>query len=304
MSEDPGWAKDTVLSFLKDVEGLPILWDPKNPQYKIFKRKNDIWSQLAKKYNCPLEDLKRRWQVLEITFKREKTKEAISSGEYKSQWFAYPYMNFVGDRYKPRVLQPVVEKCDAVQINEKTKLVASESNQDSTEEESDEDDSSSDEDDENEEEDEDDDDEIQVTEERRPTIVPVNPEPRTYVPSSPSIVPCAKRTRIESQESVGMGNILTRPIHFFTRSTQSDFSERNEYSIFGEYVAKKLIKMDDKLCAIVQHEIQNILFKAEMGLYTNCSFTFEVNGACSEPGSSPNPAPSSTSHPHVGFKSN
>lgn len=42
--------------------------------------------------------------------------------------------------------------------------------------------------------------------------------------------------------------------------------DENDY--FSKYLANKLRKYDNKTSAIVQHEISNIIFKADMGEFT------------------------------------
>jgi len=46
----------------------------------------------------------------------------------------------------------------------------------------------------------------------------------------------------------------------------SQCSCRDESATFGQYVANKLRKLDERSRALVQHEINNLLFKAEMAM--------------------------------------
>lgn len=42
---------------------------------------------------------------------------------------------------------------------------------------------------------------------------------------------------------------------------------RDDASIFGDYIASKIRKMDSTTTSTVQHLIQNIIYQAEMGVY-------------------------------------
>ncbi|XP_031329439.1 uncharacterized protein LOC116182869 isoform X2 [Photinus pyralis] len=59
------WSNDIVISFIKDVEKLAMLWDSQNPFYKITRKKNDAWSELARTYNSTPEEVKKKWKSLQ-----------------------------------------------------------------------------------------------------------------------------------------------------------------------------------------------------------------------------------------------
>lgn len=45
-------------------------------------------------------------------------------------------------------------------------------------------------------------------------------------------------------------------------------ASEDEFEYFSKYLANKLRKYDKRTNAFVQHEISNIIFKADMGEYT------------------------------------
>lgn len=60
------WSKNTLLSFISDIESHPVLWNPLDVDYKKTNKKNETWIQLSEKYNVSDEELKRKWQSLQV----------------------------------------------------------------------------------------------------------------------------------------------------------------------------------------------------------------------------------------------
>lgn len=62
------------------------------------------------------------------------------------------------------------------------------------------------------------------------------------------------------------------------KNISASTSGRDDASIFGEYIASKIRKMDPTTISTVQHHIQNIIYQAEMGVYTRPSTMAAAQG--------------------------
>jgi hypothetical protein len=55
-------------------------------------------------------------------------------------------------------------------------------------------------------------------------------------------------------------------------------SARDDASVFGEHIANKIRKMDPITISTVQHHINNIIYQAEMGVYSRPSTVAAAQG--------------------------
>ncbi|KAK7869068.1 hypothetical protein R5R35_000787 [Gryllus longicercus] len=276
MNGEMEWTANAIFSFVNDLERLPILWDSRIPQHKMGKRKSDVWMQLAIKYKCTPDELKRKWQSLQAAYRREKMREISSGGQYKSRWFAYSSMSFVGDRYRPRKIVAASEKLEGFEAKEE---VRNEEEQRLT----------GDDEPTLEEEQEEESQEVDV-EDMQPNME-FDSEHRTFIPSK---IHDFKKMKLQYRDEAA----VNESYNTLKQTTIPELEERNECVIFGEYVTKKLSKFDDHLSALVQHEIHNILFQAEMGYLTDVSLSSQNSFITSDLSTNLNSvhSPSSTSH--------
>jgi len=60
------WPNDKALLFINEIESLPILWDSSDPYYKISRKKNETWENLANKFCTTILDVKKKWLSLQV----------------------------------------------------------------------------------------------------------------------------------------------------------------------------------------------------------------------------------------------
>ncbi|KAF9406915.1 hypothetical protein HW555_012893 [Spodoptera exigua] len=103
------WSDEQSLELISLYQEKPVIWDPKNPQYYKKNLKHDAWSDIAHSLERDVEECKNKMISLLASHRREKgkVKKSHSSGKggdetYKSTWFAYEALAFLGDRNNPR----------------------------------------------------------------------------------------------------------------------------------------------------------------------------------------------------------
>ncbi|XP_011063545.1 PREDICTED: uncharacterized protein LOC105151506 isoform X2 [Acromyrmex echinatior] len=120
------WPNDKALLFINEIESLPILWDSSDPYYKISRKKNETWENLANKFCTTILDVKKKWLSLQASYRRERIKmiDSAKGTEKKvlSKWFAYRAMTFLGDHYKPRGIRDTSETSETCQQEESSDL--------------------------------------------------------------------------------------------------------------------------------------------------------------------------------------
>lgn len=102
------WTEDMCLKLIEIYRDYPILWDPTNSQFKLAKKKIDIWQLIAKEFNCEISEVKKKIESLLTSYRRELRRENTTfSGMgtedlYKSKWFAFKAMQFLNIKFRPR----------------------------------------------------------------------------------------------------------------------------------------------------------------------------------------------------------
>ncbi|GLG95014.1 Uncharacterized protein GBIM_02075 [Gryllus bimaculatus] len=232
MNGEMEWTANAIFSFVNDLERLPILWDSRIPQHKMGKRKSDVWMQLATKYKCTPDELKRKWQSLQKLECFEAKEEVRNEEEQR----------LTGDD-EPTLEEEQEEESQEVDV-----------------------------------------------EDMQPNME-FDSEPRTFIPSK---IHDFKKMKLQYRDEAA----VNESYNTLKQTTIPELEERNECVIFGEYVTKKLSKFDDHLSALVQHEIHNILFQAEMGYLTDVSLSSQNSFITSDLSTNLNSvhSPSSTSH--------
>uniref|UniRef100_A0A6P7FTV7 Uncharacterized protein LOC114333942 isoform X2 n=1 Tax=Diabrotica virgifera virgifera TaxID=50390 RepID=A0A6P7FTV7_DIAVI len=98
------WNQRKCLNLIDGYERSPELWNTKHGQYYNKRRKNDAWIMIANKVGCTPEEAKRKMDSLQASFRREKAKVNKTTGTdevYVSRWFAFSRMAFLLDRDEP-----------------------------------------------------------------------------------------------------------------------------------------------------------------------------------------------------------
>ncbi|XP_014252763.1 uncharacterized protein LOC106668474 [Cimex lectularius] len=103
------WSDEQSLELIGLYQGKPEIWNPKNPDYFKKNLKNDAWSEIALSLGREVEECKNKIISLLASHRRERGKVKKSQGTgtgvdetYKSTWFAYEALAFLGDRNNPR----------------------------------------------------------------------------------------------------------------------------------------------------------------------------------------------------------
>jgi len=107
--ESESWTNNRVIELIEDIKEHRVLWDPKDVYYKSKTKKFDCFKNLSIKYQCTVDEIKKKWTNLLQVYRscRRKIKCTSKSGAgrdevYKPLWFAYDYMNtFMADVYVP-----------------------------------------------------------------------------------------------------------------------------------------------------------------------------------------------------------
>ncbi|XP_039289104.1 uncharacterized protein LOC120352469 [Nilaparvata lugens] len=103
------WSEEVLLRIIESYGEKPILWDPSHKLHFRKQYREDAWRAISEEFNISKEDIKRKIQNLQSSYRREKLKitNSRSTGKgrdeiYVSRWFAYDAFKFLDNKYKPR----------------------------------------------------------------------------------------------------------------------------------------------------------------------------------------------------------
>lgn len=99
------WNIQKTTLFIEDYHTSPELWNNKSASYKDRNVKSDKLKLLATKYECSVDELKKKIKNLRSAFHREHkriTKPKSGSSPKKEKWFAYNLLTFLLDVDIPR----------------------------------------------------------------------------------------------------------------------------------------------------------------------------------------------------------
>ncbi|XP_047104849.1 uncharacterized protein LOC124743995 [Schistocerca piceifrons] len=235
------WSNDLSLQLIEAYRDRPVLWDVSHNYYKLANRRNEAWAEIAKLFNCDVMEVKKKMNSLLSSFRRERQKEGLRrSGTgpeevYHSTWFAFNSLKFLFDRYRPRRHRHNFEDDDGDYEGEDF-----------------------------------------ITDEE--PDIPTDVLKMEYSEDSPvagdSAVlerfsadgdkkPALKRKRGWSEETR-----LADACGLLKAAVTAGALARDDCAVYGEHVANKLRALDHRTRAIVQHAINNVLFEADMGKYS------------------------------------
>lgn len=95
------WNDNRSLRLISLYRDKPILWDPSHSDFKLLKKKNDVWFQIAQTMKVDILDVRRKMESLLASFRRERLREG-NDEMYQSRWFAYPAMQFLNEKFKSK----------------------------------------------------------------------------------------------------------------------------------------------------------------------------------------------------------
>ncbi|KYN29977.1 PREDICTED: uncharacterized protein LOC108759950 [Trachymyrmex cornetzi] len=238
------WPNDKALLFINEIESLPILWDSSDPYYKISRKKNETWENLANKFCTTILDVKKKWLSLQASYRRERIKmiDSAKGTEKKvsSKWFAYRAMTFLGDHYKPRGIRDTSETSETCQQEKNSDLKDQEG--------------------------------INETDITCPKVEATLHEPERSVRLRNTSL---RRKHLKMFYSPELSNPKKRKINedkpsemYILKATVAEKEcQRDENETYGEYVALTLKKLDNYSRIMAKHYINEILIEAELGKY-------------------------------------
>ncbi|XP_017885680.1 uncharacterized protein LOC108628351 [Ceratina calcarata] len=223
------WENKQTLKFIKEYEKRPILWQKSDKNYYNVVKKENAWRELSAIFDKDIAVLKKKIESLRGSRRREKTRMINSTRKgranvYISKWFAWESLMFLDH---PKKIRPTVPNYDA-EVTAEDPKEAEESTDDH-------------------------DDDEQVNENNNTVSHPSTPPSKALVSPKKSVPrrKCFKHPRINDA------------FHILKRTIQSNRT-KDDSSIFGEYIAEKLRKHDPRTRMILQHQIHNLLFQAEI----------------------------------------
>lgn len=100
------WTDKRSLQLISLYEKNPILWDPSHGEYKIIKKKNDVWNQIAKIMKFEVHEIRKKMESLLSLFRRQRrVSNAPGTGDNEvnySRWFAFQAMQFLNEKFKSK----------------------------------------------------------------------------------------------------------------------------------------------------------------------------------------------------------
>ncbi|XP_054007406.1 transcription factor Adf-1-like [Hylaeus anthracinus] len=247
------WTDEKALELIEAYRKHPILWDPTNQGFKLTRKKLDEWKELSEEIKVSVDESKRKIESLLTSYRRERQREGTSYGlgkdeVYHSKWFAFQAMQFLHDKFKPR--KPSKTTC---MTHLQSSIHDSESEGDVSPSPSIE------------------------SEANRPEMIGImgnNNVPENIglaeLHSLETPVQFAKRRRFSQKRQLPselplQGDTRLDEAYMLIKTLAERKTDQSEDSIFGQYVASQLKKFDPRVKVLVKHQINNILFEAEMG---------------------------------------
>ncbi|XP_023950105.1 uncharacterized protein LOC112054521 [Bicyclus anynana] len=241
MSETLEWTNEEVIRLIKAYKAKGMLWDPNHDLYRVQTAKYEAWCELAERYGCEVVDLRKKFNSIFASHRREKAK--IRHGG-KSSWFLYNHLSFLPSHIyneesetkttpmkKPSVDEPHEPPDELQSDTEEYEDINSHSPV-----------------------------HIIVKEEAE---IPDTP-PKIYRPKSTRLV--RKRKILHEDDMIiEKKDVLNRKM--LKRS--KFYKKKDECDSFGEYIAMSLRKHDDRTRSMIKQAINNILFEQEMKKYNS-----------------------------------
>lgn len=216
------------------------LWDIKDDHYHIKNKKNDAWQWIAEGMGCNVDEVKKKITSLLSSYRRERMnmKKSMLSGKRKaSTWFAFKYFAFLDERYSPICTMETEIPDVSFQIP-------------------------------------DDEEDLQ-----RPSLNVLGETSTIDLTSREEFAECAATNEEGKSRKRRVFQSGRRPN---TKSNKKDepritqacgslnnvVNTQDECSTFGEHIASKLRKFDERRRTILMHQINNLIFEEEMCLYS------------------------------------
>lgn len=230
------WTRKDVLTLIREYEARPFLWDTRNYEYKDKNKNCSAWQDIADVLSMDFHEVQRKMKIILTQYRRENMKVSLmqkagtySENEKLTKWFAYDCLRFI-DEVPKRNRRPSFH-CTSSSIDNKTETRSTDS-----------------------------------FEPVAQTFCKVEQpsqslEKQTFETEINRVIKTAV-----AAVNLSKATSSPTPVPAIKPVNKTDSFERDEDTIFGEYITRRLKKITDaRTKCIVHQEINNILFKAEMG---------------------------------------
>lgn len=98
MTEKKEWMNRDVLRLIEAFKERPCLWDHNDKDFKLLKKKNECWAEIANIFDVDVYELRKKMNSVLASYRRERQKHGTlkpDGDRYFSNWFAYNSMKFI-----------------------------------------------------------------------------------------------------------------------------------------------------------------------------------------------------------------
>ncbi|KPJ18795.1 hypothetical protein RR48_02578 [Papilio machaon] len=226
------------------------LWDPKDPKYLNKNQREDSWRQISAQINMPVKEVKNKMVSLCGSYRREKSREKKSritgaADVYNSKWFGYPYFHFLKDKNEtgdtqetmPNAAMPESSQTSDVERHTETENAPTKSQLP----------------------------EASIEEAPLQQQQDLDSEASMSSPSEPARKKKRHNPKKAQPQEDSVDIMLAEALECLQQSS-TDITD--PYSSFGRHIANELRKYDPHTLAYVKNAINNIIFEADIGKYT------------------------------------
>lgn len=254
------WSKDDCLRAVDLYKSEPVLWSRKHPLYYDKKRKSMAWNTVASAMNVDVPTFKRKMNSLLGSFRRERTKlcrinatGCLAEG-YTSHWFAYDRMQFLCQDSADRDYLDTSAEIVYYENNDEYDVHGTSDNS------------------------------HDVSVKNEPVSVSIKNESKGYEESDDfaDVDNSINEKYAELRTVAGMSNqapirkaILANALKaenhqqsIMDQTASSSQLSDDVFTVYGQYIANKLRGYDAVTQAVVEHAINDILFGADLGKYS------------------------------------
>ncbi|XP_053618252.1 uncharacterized protein LOC128679819 [Plodia interpunctella] len=253
---DMEWDDEKYLTLINLYHEKEVLWNPKHPDHKSRPKRFDSLNEIANHFKTNVSEIERKIKNLTSQYYRERKKVTDSKKSgigtdcvYQSKWFAYKSFSFLQNKNTPTAM------IDSETSNESS--VVQPQQNDSSHSFAD--------------------DTIKRPRKNLNNEMMSQALCAVFGVLFNRDLPVVGRVQLMIDEKVAdfslidgdSGIINTLNIMKSVSDRQNQTQEKDEETLFGEYIAAKLRKMDKSTNAIVKHRINNIIFETEIGYQTD-----------------------------------
>ncbi|CAH0582892.1 unnamed protein product [Chrysodeixis includens] len=224
------WTSDTVLEFLELYRREQHLWDPKHPLHRNRSEVAESWLriQASLSIHCSITDLKKKKESLMTSFRMHLGKKKAQVG-YRTTWFAYSLMeSFLGGKYECDSTNQLENEYFTNTGNYTTQPGIPEHTNNMN---------------------------------RNINIIDKHASlARQNKPSSP----CQKSSTNKNVSDLNYSKKRMDESGNYLKTANEVKTEMDEYDLYGQLLAKKLRKLDERQRDLAMHEIDNVMFRAKM----------------------------------------